>query len=339
MNFWDLDRMPRLLIVEDDIDVSNMLRIYFQGQGMEVDVVAKGAEALSSCLAKEYDLVSLDVMLPDMNGYEVIQLLKKLDRFIPVIFLTQRDERSDRIMGLELGADDYITKPFDIEEYKLRVRNAIKRRAEYLKYLATSAGRTSKDVRILFLTANPKDTDPLRLDQEYREIDQAILQAEYRDKFDLRQQWAVRIEDIQGHLLRYKPNIVHFSGHGTTKSEILLEDNLGNSHPVKPDALSRLFSVLKGEIRGVVLSACYSERQAQAIKEHVDFVIGMSKAIGDQSAIVFARAFYQAIAYGKDVRTAFNLGCIQIDLESLSDEDIPKLLITGEKYSYIYLVK
>ncbi|MEK7326026.1 MAG: response regulator [Chloroflexota bacterium] len=119
----------RILIVEDDFDISNMLRIYFNGQGYDVNVAPRGGEAMT--LARQHlpHLIVLDIMLPDMDGYAVCRQLRQTTRtsHIPIIFLTQKDERSDRIAGLELGADDYITKPFDIEELKLRVQNAITR--------------------------------------------------------------------------------------------------------------------------------------------------------------------------------------------------------------------
>ena len=117
----------RILVVEDDFDISNMLRIYFSGQGYEVQVAPRGGDALSMTRKQLPDLIMLDIMLPDMNGYDVCRELRTTTRtkHVPIIFLTQRDERSDKIIGLELGADDYVTKPFDIEELKLRVQNAI----------------------------------------------------------------------------------------------------------------------------------------------------------------------------------------------------------------------
>jgi DNA-binding response OmpR family regulator len=117
----------RILVVEDDFDISNMLRIYFTGQGYEVQVAPRGGEALAMTRKQLPNLIVLDIMLPDMNGYDVCRELRTTTRtsHIPIIFLTQKDERSDKIAGLELGADDYITKPFDIEELKLRVQNAI----------------------------------------------------------------------------------------------------------------------------------------------------------------------------------------------------------------------
>ncbi len=119
----------RLLVVEDDNDISNMLKIYFSGLGYDVDVAPRGADALEKTRHVLPHLIVLDIMLPDIDGYEVCRNLRTSTRtsHIPVIFLTQKDERSDRLQGLELGADDYITKPFDIEELKLRVQGAIRR--------------------------------------------------------------------------------------------------------------------------------------------------------------------------------------------------------------------
>lgn len=119
----------RILVVEDDFDISNMLRIYFQSQGYEVAVAPRGGDALEMCRQQLPNIVVLDIMLPDIDGYEVCRQLRSNLRtsHIPIIFLTQKDERSDKIQGLELGADDYITKPFDVEELRLRVKNAIAR--------------------------------------------------------------------------------------------------------------------------------------------------------------------------------------------------------------------
>ena len=119
----------RLLVVEDDADIANMLKIYFSGMDYEVDIASRGGLALEKTRSVLPHLIVLDIMLPDIDGYEVCRTLRTNTRtsHIPVIFLTQKDERSDKLQGLELGADDYITKPFDIEELKLRVQGAIRR--------------------------------------------------------------------------------------------------------------------------------------------------------------------------------------------------------------------
>ncbi len=108
----------RILVVEDDVDISNMLNIYFTAQGYEVDVAGRGNLALELTRQNLPHLIVLDIMLPDIDGYEVCRQLRLSTRtsHIPVIFLTQKDERSDKLQGLELGADDYITKPFDVED-------------------------------------------------------------------------------------------------------------------------------------------------------------------------------------------------------------------------------
>ena len=150
----------RILVVEDDTDISNMLRIYFTSQGYEVVVTARGGEAMERCRAQLPHVIVLDIMLPDIDGYEVCSRLRTNLRtsHIPIIFLTQKDERSDKIAGLELGADDYITKPFDIEELRLRVQNA-QRRAERESLTNPTTGLPSgklieEQLRLLMRRAN-----------------------------------------------------------------------------------------------------------------------------------------------------------------------------------------
>jgi DNA-binding response OmpR family regulator len=119
----------RILVVEDDSDISNLLTIYFTGQGYDVHSASTGCDAIS--LARQWvpNLIMLDIILPDLDGFAVCTELRAQARtcHIPIIFLTHRVGRADRITGLELGAEDFITKPFDIEEVKLRAQNAIYR--------------------------------------------------------------------------------------------------------------------------------------------------------------------------------------------------------------------
>jgi DNA-binding response OmpR family regulator len=117
----------KILIVEDDADTSDMLREYFDLRGYEVLTAAWGNDALELCRRIPPDIIILDIRLPDINGYDIYQELRdnlQTSR-TPVIFLTQQDGREDVITGLKLGAVDYITKPFDIEELGLRVRNTL----------------------------------------------------------------------------------------------------------------------------------------------------------------------------------------------------------------------
>ncbi|HRE49426.1 MAG TPA: response regulator transcription factor [Aggregatilineales bacterium] len=119
----------RLLLIEDDFDVSEMLLAYFSAQGYDMIHAQNGSEGVSLARAKSPNLILLDVMLPDMDGFDVCRQLRGtlLTKHIPITFLTQRDRRADKVAGLELGADDYITKPFDIDELKLRVAAQLRR--------------------------------------------------------------------------------------------------------------------------------------------------------------------------------------------------------------------
>jgi PleD family two-component response regulator len=121
-----------LLIVEDDPDVAEMLSAYFSVLGYHALIAEAGEAAVQICRAQHPDLIILDIRLPDIDGYEVARRLRTTQRTldIPIIFLTERRHRSDRLLGLELGADDYITKPFDMQELGLRVRNALRRASQ-----------------------------------------------------------------------------------------------------------------------------------------------------------------------------------------------------------------
>ncbi len=120
---------PQILIVEDDLDLAEMLNAYFRVQNYEVLTAAWGEEALKISREENLQLVMLDIRLPDIDGYEVCRQLRLQRRTqdVPIIFLTEKRDRVDKLQGLELGVVDYITKPFDIQELRLRVRNAISR--------------------------------------------------------------------------------------------------------------------------------------------------------------------------------------------------------------------
>ena len=122
----------QILIVEDDLDLSEMLNAYFRVQGYEVLTAAWGEEAVQISREKSPDLVVLDIRLPDIDGYEVCRRLRTNRRTqdLPVIFLTEKRDRIDKLQGLELGVVDYITKPFDIQELRLRVRNSLRRASQ-----------------------------------------------------------------------------------------------------------------------------------------------------------------------------------------------------------------
>jgi hypothetical protein len=179
---------------------------------------------------------------------------------------------------------------------------------------------------ILFWAANPVDTEPLQLGDEVRTIEHRLRTSDLRDRFVLEQQWAVRPGDLSEGLLRFAPQIVHFSGHGNPTGDLVLRADDGSSLPVSIEALADLFGIAGESVRCVVFNACYSQAQAEAVAEHVDCVVGTSRAIEDAAAVRFAAGFYRALGYGRSVGTAFDLGRNEIDLASVDGEDIPQLI-------------
>jgi CHAT domain-containing protein len=135
--------------------------------------------------------------------------------------------------------------------------------------------------KILILSANPKNTDKLRLDQEVREIQAALKLAKNREQFEIVTAWAIRVEDLRRALLEHQPTIVHFSGHGSGSTGLALENNSGQVQLVSTESLARLFGLFQDTIECVLLNACYSQAQAEAIHQHIDYVVGMNRAIGD----------------------------------------------------------
>jgi hypothetical protein len=180
-------------------------------------------------------------------------------------------------------------------------------------------------VKVLFLAANPAGTVPLKLDEEIRQITAKVRASEHRDSLELVSQWAVRPDDLLQALLEVKPQVVHFSGHGTAAAELRLLDAQGNSKLVSREALIHLFTTLRDNVRVIVLNACYTRPQAEALAEIIDCTIGMNRAIGDEAAIVFAASFYRAIGFGRSVREAFELGRAALLLESIPEDETPEL--------------
>lgn len=183
-------------------------------------------------------------------------------------------------------------------------------------------------MKILFLAANPVDVvTRLRMDEEIREIGQKIRMGTLRDQLELVSEWALRASDLQAALLTHQPDIVHFSGHCSPSSGIILEDDAGNRKVVSKKALADLFRILKDNLRVVVLNACYAKDQAQALTSTIDFTIGMNAAIEDRAAIVFAAHFYQSLAFGRSVEESFDLAVNELSLEGIDVAHVPELLV------------
>jgi CHAT domain len=154
------------------------------------------------------------------------------------------------------------------------------------------------------------ETDRVRLDEECRDIEEGLAAIPNRP-IAFKSKWSVRVQDLQRALLEESPSLVHISAHGDEYGRMLLESPSGGSEPMEFGALREFFRVFRGSVRCVVLSYCDSDDQARELSVLVDCVIGMKGTVSVGAALAFSTSFYQALAFGKDIATAFELGRVQ----------------------------
>lgn len=215
-------------------------------------------------------------------------------------------------------------------EVVTRIRQTLERitGAEAQDVLGTSIKEETglQTVRALLLAANPSSTDRLAIDEEMRAIEQKVRASDHRDGLVFQSSWAVRPDDLLQLLNQHRPQIVHFSGHGS-QTGLCLVGNDGQVRLVTTRALETLFATLKDNIQLVFLNSCYSWDQAQALVKNINCVVGMKDSIDDEAAIVFASSFYRAIGFGRSIQEAFDQGKTALLLEGIPEEDIPELLV------------
>ena len=196
----------------------------------------------------------------------------------------------------------------------------------------TDIAKVRKKVRkILVLAANPKDTVRLRLDSEVQNLREGLQRLNQPEQFVIEQRWSVKPIDIQQALLEVEPQIVHFLGYGTSNEGLVFEDRAGNAQFVSGNALANLFALFAEQVECVVLNGCYSAEQADAISQHIPFVVGVRQAIADEAAIEFTTVFYSAIGNERTVEFAHKLGCNAIELAGFQGSPHPVLLTQADE--------
>jgi hypothetical protein len=188
---------------------------------------------------------------------------------------------------------------------------------------------------ILVLAANPVDTSRLRLDEEIREITEGLRRASNRDDYVLRPVLAARPDDVRRAMLETRPSIVHFCGHGSASGGIAFEDHSGQSRLVTAEALSGFFRLFADQVDCVVLNACYSESQANAIAQHINHVVGMHGRVDDAKAIKFAVAFYDALGAGRELEFAYELALNATQWEQGGEALRPTLKSKGARAAVV----
>ncbi|MDL2234278.1 CHAT domain-containing protein [Ruminococcaceae bacterium OttesenSCG-928-L11] len=193
----------------------------------------------------------------------------------------------------------------------------------------TDLQKIPEKIKVLFLASNPDGTGQLRLDEEARDIYEKIRLSEYRDSVEFVTRWAVRTSDILQAINETNPTVIHFSGHGTDTDELVLQNTDGSIKLVSKEVIVQVISTVTDKVRLVYFNTCFSYGQAEAIVEHIDAAIGMTQAVGDEAAKVFASYFYSAIGFGKSLEVAFKQAQAALLLEGISGEDTPKLYINA----------
>ncbi|MCG5062242.1 MAG: CHAT domain-containing protein [Limnoraphis sp. WC205] len=165
--------------------------------------------------------------------------------------------------------------------------------------------------KILFLSSNPNGTNHLALEKELKTIRETLQLSDNRDKFYLESRGDLTFEDLQSYLLQIKPRILHFSGHGSGETGIILSNDQDEAVQVSTDALADLFSLFNNQfperLECVFLNACYTKFQADEIVKHIKYVIGTNKKIEDQLAIDFSQGFYKGLGAGISIEAAYQL--------------------------------
>jgi hypothetical protein len=186
---------------------------------------------------------------------------------------------------------------------------------------------------ILYLTASPKDPDlewvPLRSDLEMRRVKERLKLSGHPNQYRIEPCPAARWDDVSQALVDYDPQVVHFSGHGDSEGNLMLEKDDGSTAQTTPQGLARLFGLHRSTIKCMIVNACYSERLARALSQDIDYVIGMRCQIGDEAAIQFSVGFYMGLFAGQPVPVAFERGLAHIQgPEATAPEFRTPLLLT-----------
>jgi archaellum biogenesis ATPase FlaH len=191
--------------------------------------------------------------------------------------------------------------------------------------MSAEASSPTKAQLVLLLAANPIDLEQLHLGREIREIRESLHRAG-GGSWKLETIYAARSADLRHGILEHEPVIVHYCGHGTNSTGIIFENEQGQRKSVRAEALAKFFRLFSHSIKCVVLNACYTQQQANAIAQHIDYVIGMRDTVSDDAAIGFARSFYEAIASGKSFDFSYELAAAAVSLDEEFDFDAPCII-------------
>ena len=327
----------KILIIDDDNGFHNRLKNAYPSK-YQFYSVHNAFDALRVIQYQtDISLIILDVNLnKELQTYDGLVLILEIKEKIncPIIVVTglpsfSKTNSFDKV-AIKLGADGFLRKQyFDIDIWENTFDLAIG-----FPYQDEIPLKQIK--KILFFASNPKDTNTILINREAKEIDNIIQNNSSSIPLQLIPKLAVEITDIRKHLLVNKPDILHFSGHGTQYGYLTFHDENNEMIEVKPEYFANLFLGLDKTIECIVLNACYSEKQAQILSKYAKYIVGTSAAIKDKDgALPFSAGFYEDIAFNKSIPSAFFNGCNRVALQSGKKEALkPVLFVDGEKYNF-----
>lgn len=143
-----MSKVKKVLVIEDDKSIVDLLRIHLQDLNCDVTAILDGAEGLKSATTDSFDLIVLDIMLPNVNGFDICKEVRKKEIYTPILMLTSKSEEVDKVLGLEIGADDYLSKPFSIREFIARVKAILRRVESIQKEIGSDSDITASDLKI-----------------------------------------------------------------------------------------------------------------------------------------------------------------------------------------------
>jgi hypothetical protein len=287
--------------------------------------------------SKQKDLAQCQKKIADLEARisakvaDISQTLKKLEQ-VEKQDQKKQDADGNRRRDEELRHARVVTRE---TERQVRLQKQISN-----SRLVIDLARLPETIKVLFVASNPRDQIQLRLDEEIRAITEKIRASDYRDSVQFVPRLAARFSDLLQALNEIKPHVVHFSGHGSINNELIFQADDGSTKLVSQKAIVTTMSTVPHNIRLVVFNACSSQAQAKAVTQHVEAAIGMSYAIRDDAARVFAAQFYSAIGFGCSVKQAFDQGIKALLGEGIPEEDKPALFTQeGIDSEDIFLVR
>ena len=287
--------------------------------------------------SKQKDLAQCQKKIADLEARisakvaDISQTLKKLEQ-VEKQDQKKQDADGNRRRDEELRHAQAVTRETDRQVHlQKQISNS---------RLVIDLARLPETIKVLFVASNPLDQNQLRLDEERRAITEKVRASDYRDSVQFVSRWAARPSDLLQALNEIKPHVVHFSGHGSINNELIFQADDGSTKLVSQKAIVTTMSTVADNLRLVVFNACFSQAQAEAVTQHVEAAIGMSDAIGDDAAKVFAAQFYSAIGFGCSVKKAFAQGISALLVEGIPEEEIPRIFTQeGIDSEDIFLVR